>query len=43
VELVRGAAFGFEAVDLIRVAVLAGFSFIMWRVAVHQMAKRLID
>ncbi len=43
VELVRGAAFGFEAVDLIRVAVLAGFSFVMWRVAVHQMAKRLID
>ena len=43
VELVRGAAFGFEAVDLIRVAVLAGFSFVMWRVAVHQMEKRLID
>ena len=43
VELVRGAAFGFEAVDLIRVAVLAAFSFAMWRVAVHQMEKRLID
>jgi lipooligosaccharide transport system permease protein len=43
VELVRGAAFGFEAVDLIRVAVLLGFSFAMWRLAVRQMSARLID
>jgi lipooligosaccharide transport system permease protein len=43
VELVRGAAFGFEATDLIRVAVLLGFSFAMWRLAVRQMTARLID
>jgi lipooligosaccharide transport system permease protein len=43
VELVRGAAFGFEATDLIRVAVLIGFSFAMWRLAVRQMSARLID
>ncbi|HEX6154330.1 MAG TPA: ABC transporter permease [Solirubrobacterales bacterium] len=43
VELVRGAAFGFEAEDLLRFAFLVGFAFVTWRVAVHQMRKRLID
>jgi lipooligosaccharide transport system permease protein len=43
VELVRHAAFGFEATDLLRVAVLSGFTFVMWRLAVRQMTKTLID
>jgi lipooligosaccharide transport system permease protein len=43
VELVRHAAFGFEATDLLRIAVLLGFATAMWRLAVHQMTKRLID
>jgi lipooligosaccharide transport system permease protein len=43
VELVRGAAFGFEAVDLLRVGVLLIFAFAMWRLAVRQMTKRLVD
>jgi lipooligosaccharide transport system permease protein len=43
VELVRGTAFGFEAVDLVRVAVLLAFSVALWRVAVRRMERRLID
>jgi lipooligosaccharide transport system permease protein len=43
VELVRHAAFGFEATDLIRVAVLVAFMLVMWRLAVRQMTRRLID
>ena len=43
VELVRGASFGFEAIDLVRFAGLAAFAFVMWRVAIRQMEKRLID
>ncbi|MGH2986739.1 MAG: ABC transporter permease, partial [Solirubrobacterales bacterium] len=43
VELVRHAAFGFETTDLIRFAVLVGFSLVMWRLAVRQMSARLID
>jgi lipooligosaccharide transport system permease protein len=43
VELVRGAAFGFETVDLLRVGVLLIFAFAMWRLAVRQMTKRLVD
>jgi lipooligosaccharide transport system permease protein len=43
VELVRHAAFGFEATDLIRVAVLIAFALAAWRVAVNRMEKRLID
>jgi lipooligosaccharide transport system permease protein len=43
VELVRGAAFGFEAVDLLRFAGLVAFSFALWRVAVRRMERRLID
>ncbi|MET0730130.1 MAG: ABC transporter permease [Solirubrobacterales bacterium] len=43
VELVRGAAFGFEAVDVLRVLALAVFSFAMWRLAVRQLGNRLVD
>jgi lipooligosaccharide transport system permease protein len=43
VELVRGAAFGFEAGDLLRVLVLIAFAFAMWRLAVRQMTRRLVD
>ena len=43
VVLVRHACFGFEATDLLRVAVLIAFAVVMWRVAVNRMEKRLID
>ncbi|MEO8091782.1 MAG: ABC transporter permease [bacterium] len=43
VVLVRHAAFGFVSTDLIRVAVLIGFMLVMWRLAVRQMTKTLID
>src|SRR5215213_10295460 len=43
VELVRGGAFGFEAVDILRFAFLVAFAVLTWRVAIHQMRKRLID
>lgn len=43
VELVRGSAFGFEATDLIRFAVLTVFALAMWRLAVSRMERRLID
>jgi lipooligosaccharide transport system permease protein len=43
VELVRGGAFGFEAVDLARFAFLVGFALLTWRVAISRMNKRLID
>lgn len=43
VTLVRGACFGFEAVDLLRFAGLVAFSTVLWRVAVHRMTLRLID
>jgi lipooligosaccharide transport system permease protein len=43
VELVRGGAFGFEAVDLVRFGYLVAFSLTTWRVAVSRMSKRLID
>ena len=43
VELVRHSAFGFEAVDVIRFAVLVGFAVVMWRLAVRRMERRLID
>jgi lipooligosaccharide transport system permease protein len=43
VELVRHATFGFEATDLLRVVVLVGFTLAMWRLAVRQMTKTLID
>jgi lipooligosaccharide transport system permease protein len=43
VELVRGGAFGFEAVDIARFAFLVAFALILWRIAVSRMSKRLID
>jgi lipooligosaccharide transport system permease protein len=43
VELVRHASFGFEATDLIRVAILVAFATAMWRIAVRRMTTRLID
>src|SRR4029077_4450519 len=43
VELGRGGAFGFDAVDLIRFASLVAFAVAMWRLAVNRMAARLID
>ena len=44
VELVRHAAFGFEGwVDLFHVAVLIAFAFVMWRVAIGAMTRKLID
>jgi lipooligosaccharide transport system permease protein len=43
VELVRHAAFGFEALDLARVGALLVFAVVLWRVAVRQLTRRLID
>ena len=43
VELVRAAAFGYEATDLLRVVALLGFGLLMWRLAIRQMTKTLID
>ncbi|HZA57913.1 MAG TPA: ABC transporter permease [Solirubrobacterales bacterium] len=43
VELVRGAAFGFEAVDVLRFLSLVLFAFVLWRIAVSRLTKRLID
>ena len=43
VQLVRDAVFGFEAADLGHLAVLIGFAFVMWRLAIWRMEKRLID
>jgi len=43
VELVRHASFGFEGLDLVRLAVLVAFAAVLWRVAVNRMTKRLID
>ena len=43
VELVRGGAFGYEAVDMVRFAGLVVFALVMWRIAVNRMEARLID
>ncbi len=43
VELVRHAAFGFEATDFLRLGFLVVFALGMWRLAVRQMTKTLID
>ena len=43
VELVRHTAFGFEGTDVLRLAGLAAFAFVMWRVAIWRMTTRLID
>ena len=42
VELVRGACFGFETVDLLRFGGLVIFSLVLWRVACRFMQRRLI-
>ncbi len=43
VELVRHSAFGFQALDLVRVAGLTAFALVLWRVAISRLAARLID
>ncbi|HEX2497364.1 MAG: ABC transporter permease [Actinomycetes bacterium] len=44
VELVRGAAFGFDPlIDLYHVGALTVFAALMWQLAVRGMRKRLID
>jgi lipooligosaccharide transport system permease protein len=43
VVLVRDAAFGFEATDLLRLASLVALAFVMWRLAIRQLTRRLID
>jgi len=40
---VRGAAFGFDWVDLVRFSSLVAFALVLWRVAVNRMEARLID
>jgi lipooligosaccharide transport system permease protein len=44
VQLVRGAVFGFQGwVDVYHVGVLVLFGLVAWRLAIHFMAKKLID
>jgi lipooligosaccharide transport system permease protein len=44
VELVRHAAFGWDGwTDLARLAALAAFGLVMWRVAIHAMTRKLVD
>ncbi len=43
VVLVRGAAFGFEAVDALRLVALAVLAAAMWKLAIDRLKKRLID
>jgi lipooligosaccharide transport system permease protein len=44
VELVRHAVFGFEGwTDILRVAVLVVWGFVLWRIAIHAMERKLID
>jgi len=43
VVLVRGACFGFESTDLLRLAGLAALAFAMWRLAIDRLTRRLID
>jgi lipooligosaccharide transport system permease protein len=44
VELVRDAAFGFALwEDLARLGALVVFGLVLWRVAIHAMARKLID
>jgi len=43
VELVRHAVFGFEGtIDVVRLGVLLVFGFVMWRLAIRGMTKRLV-
>jgi lipooligosaccharide transport system permease protein len=44
VELVRGAAFGFDGwPDLLRLGAIVLFAVLAWRVAIHSMTRKLID
>src|SRR3954451_12353271 len=43
VELVHHACFGFKPVDLGHLAFLVAFAVVMWRLAIHYMARRVID
>ena len=43
VELVRDASFGLEPLDAVRFAGLVAFSFVLWRIAVSKLTKRLVD
>ncbi len=43
VVLVRGACFGFEAIDAVRLAGLVALALVAWRVAVRRMVACLID
>ena len=44
VELVRGAVFGWHGpVDLWHVAFLVGWALVLWRLAIRQMSRRLVD
>jgi lipooligosaccharide transport system permease protein len=44
VQLVRHAAFGWEGwTDFARVGALLLFAFVMWRIAIHAMTRKLID
>jgi lipooligosaccharide transport system permease protein len=44
VELVRHAAFGFVGwTDAARLAALVAFGFVLWRIAIHAMTRKLID
>jgi lipooligosaccharide transport system permease protein len=43
VVLVRGACFGFDSVDILRLLALAILAFAMWRLAISRLKARLID
>ena len=44
VQLVRGAVFGFDGwVDVYHLGFLFVFAFVTWRLAIHYMAKKLVD
>jgi lipooligosaccharide transport system permease protein len=44
VELVRHAAFGWEGwEDVVSVGVLLLFGFLMWRLAIYAMTRKLVD
>lgn len=44
VQLVRDASFGgLGSADLVHIGILTGLALVLWRVAVRQMTKRLID
>jgi lipooligosaccharide transport system permease protein len=43
VQLVRHAVFGFGAQDLWHLGFLLTFAFVMWRLAINRMEKKLIQ